>query len=42
MVADPRQMDEALLEQWAADLRDHAITDAFAGLDGATTCARMC
>ena len=42
MIAEPRQMDEALLEQWAAELRDHTITGALADLAGATTFAQAC
>ena len=40
MVADPKQVDEALLDAWAADLDHYVLTDAFTGLAGQTAWAR--
>jgi 3-methyladenine DNA glycosylase AlkD len=42
MVADPRLIDQALLDQWSADLRGHVLADAFAGLVGYSPAARDC
>ncbi|HWQ16136.1 MAG TPA: DNA alkylation repair protein [Roseiflexaceae bacterium] len=41
MVADPRRVDEPLIEAWAADLRCHALTDAFVQLVARTPAARV-
>jgi 3-methyladenine DNA glycosylase AlkD len=40
MIADPKQVDEALLDAWAADLDNYVVTDAFTGLVSKTTWAR--
>ncbi len=40
MIADPAQMDEPLLDAWAASLQNYVETDAFAGLAGASPAAR--
>ena len=32
MIADPKQVDEALLEAWVQDLDNYVITDSFVGL----------
>lgn len=32
MIADPRQVDRALLDAWVRDLDNYTLTDAFAGL----------
>lgn len=42
MIADPKQMDEALLEAWSRDLSNYALTDAFVGLVAQTPRARSC
>jgi 3-methyladenine DNA glycosylase AlkD len=42
MIADPAQMDDALLDAWAADLHNYVETDAFAALAGASPAARAC
>lgn len=42
MIADPKQMDEALLTAWANDLRNHTLTDAFVGLAAKTPLVRTC
>jgi 3-methyladenine DNA glycosylase AlkD len=40
MVADPRRTEQGLIEEWAADLRYHALTDAFVQLVAKTPAAR--
>jgi 3-methyladenine DNA glycosylase AlkD len=40
MIADPARVDEALVESWVADLRDHGLADAVVALVGRTTLAR--
>lgn len=42
MIADPGQIDEALLETWVRDLSNYAIADAFAGLAAKTRFIRPC
>jgi 3-methyladenine DNA glycosylase AlkD len=42
MIADPAQMDDALLDAWAADLHNYVETDAFAARAGASPAARAC
>ena len=42
MIADPAQMDDALLDTWAASLHNYVETDAFAALAGASPTARAC
>ena len=42
MIADPRQIDADLLEQWVVDLRGHVVADAFAGLVARTPLAQDC
>jgi len=41
MVADPAQADEAMLDEWAADLGNYVITDAFADYVFQTLLARQ-
>jgi 3-methyladenine DNA glycosylase AlkD len=41
MVADPDQADEALIDEWAQDLGDYVITDAFADYVFQTPLARQ-
>jgi 3-methyladenine DNA glycosylase AlkD len=41
MVADPAQADEAMLDEWAADLGNYVITDAFADYVFQTPLARQ-
>ncbi len=40
MIADPKQVDDKLLEAWAEDLDVYGLTDAFAKLVSATPLAR--
>jgi 3-methyladenine DNA glycosylase AlkD len=40
MVADPRQVDQALLEQWVAELDNYPLTDQVANLASRTSLAR--
>jgi len=42
MIADPAQMEEALLEAWAHDLGNYVVTGALADLAGASPTARAC
>jgi 3-methyladenine DNA glycosylase AlkD len=41
MVADPAQADDAMLDEWAGDLGDYVITDAFADYVFQTPLARQ-
>jgi hypothetical protein len=40
MIGDPAQADEQLLNAWAGDLRDQALTDALVAFVGKTHNAR--
>ena len=40
MIADPRQADSAILDQWARDLGNYVISDALSGYVGNTPLAR--
>lgn len=42
MIADSRQIDADLLEQWVVDLRGHVVADAFADLVIRTPLAQDC
>jgi 3-methyladenine DNA glycosylase AlkD len=40
MIADPKKVDEALLDAWVQDLDNYVITDSFVGLAGKTELAQ--
>ncbi len=42
MVADTREVDRELLDQWAADLDNYILTDQFASFVASTGFARIC
>ena len=41
MIADPEQADEVLLDDWAADLSNYVVTDAYTSLAGKTAYVRQ-
>ena len=41
MIADPRQADEALLDDWADNLNNYMVTDAYTSFAGKTAYARQ-